>query len=71
MTSRDKYTSISDEELTRVVEQFNPLYQKISEKTVEGMLSSRGINVQRQRIRETLYSEDHHGASCRLKRALH
>ena len=54
MNLRDEYTSISDEELTSVVEQFTPLYPKIGEKTVEGMLSSRGINVQRQRIRETL-----------------
>jgi len=35
------------------------------------MLRSRGINVQRQRIRETLYSIDPHGADRRLRRALH
>ena len=71
MSSRDKYTSISDEELTEVVEQFTSLCPKIGEKTVDGMLRSRGINVQRQRIRETLYSIDPHGASRRLRRALH
>ena len=71
MSSRAKYTSISDEELTEMVEQFTSLCPKIGEKTVDGMLRSRGINVQRQRIRETLYSIDPHGASRRLRRALH
>ena len=71
MSSRDKYTSISDEALTEVVEQFTSLCPKIDEKTVDGMLRSRGINVRRQRIRETLYSIDPHGASHRLRRALH
>ena len=70
MSSKDKYTSISDQELTEVVEQFTSLCPKIGEKT-DGMLRSRGINVQRQRIRETLYSIDPHGASRRLRRALH
>ena len=58
-------------ELTEVVEQFTSLCPKIGEKTVDGMLRSRGINVQRQRIRETLYSIDPHGANRRLRRALH
>ena len=35
------------------------------------MLRSRGISVQRQRIRETLYSIDPRGANRRLRRALH
>ena len=52
MSSRDKYTSISDQALTEVVEQSTSLCPKIGEKTVDGMLRSRGINVQRQRIRE-------------------
>ena len=46
-----------------MVEQFTFLFPKIGEKTVNGMLRSRGINVQWQRIRETLYSIDPHGAS--------
>ena len=71
MSSRDKCTSISDEALTEVVEQFTSLCPTIGEKTVDGMLRSRGINVQRQRIRETLYSIDPRGASRRLRRTLH
>ena len=54
-----------------MVEQFTSLCPKIGEKTVDGTLRSRGINVQRQRIRETLYSIDPHSASRRLRRALH
>lgn len=54
LSFRDRYTSISDEELMETVEQFTSLCPMIGEKTVDGMLRSRGINVQRQRIRETL-----------------
>ena len=71
LSFRDRYTSISDEELMETVEQFTSLCPMIGEKTVDGMLRSRGINVQRQRIRETLYSIDPRGADRRLRRALH
>ena len=65
MSSRDQYTSIPGEELMEVAEQFTSLCPKIGEKTVDDtcMLRSRGINVQKQRIRESLYSIDLHGAS--------
>ena len=41
MSLRDQYTSISDEEVIEVVEQFTSLCPKIGEKTFDGVLRSR------------------------------
>ena len=68
---RSSYSFISDADLQSLVEEATSRCPMIGEKSIDGMLKAQGINVQRQRIREALYTADPNGVKLRLRRALH
>lgn len=48
------YTPLSDQELDTIVQEITSLFPNCGEKTVSGRLKSRGIIIQRERVRESL-----------------
>ena len=65
------YSSITDAELDDLVREITHLYPRCGEKSVSGRLHSRGIHVQRQRIRECLHRVDPVGIQDRIRHVLH
>ena len=68
---RERYSSISDcnlkERVTSIVRS-NP---NLGERSIDGILRSTGLIIQRQRIRDTMWSVDPEGVQLRLRRTLH
>uniref|UniRef100_A0A1X7VJH8 Uncharacterized protein n=1 Tax=Amphimedon queenslandica TaxID=400682 RepID=A0A1X7VJH8_AMPQE len=65
------YSSISDTELHEITAEFVHTYPNGGQRTFEGYLRGRALNLQRRRIREALLHIDPSGVRQRLRRALH
>ena len=65
------YTPLSDSELDAVVKEIATLFPRCGEKTVSGRLRSRGLVIQRDRIRESLRRVDPSGVRSRCRTVLH
>ena len=65
------YSSISDTELHSITAEFVHTHPYGGQRTFEGYLQGRGLNVQRRRIREALLHVDPRGVRQCLRRALH
>ena len=68
---RERYSSISDGDLQEYVSSIALHNPNLGERSVDGILRSQGIIVQRQRLRDTLWSVDPEGVHLRLRCALH
>ena len=69
--SLTSYTAISDGELDNIICAITSAYPQCGEKSVSGRLRSRGIHVQRQRVRGSLRRVDPSGVERRRRRVLH
>ena len=49
-----KYSSLSDTELVSIISEITSLFPRSGEKTISGNFKSRGILIQRERVRESL-----------------
>ena len=67
----ERYSSISDHDLQELVSSVTLHNPNLGERSVDGILRSQGIFVQRQRLRDTLWSVDPEGVHLRLRSALH
>ena len=67
----ERYSSISDHELHELVGSVTFNNPNLGERSVDGILRSQGIVIQRQRLRDALWSVDPEGVHLRLRRALH
>ena len=65
------YSSISDTELHEITAEFVHTHPNGGQKTFEGYLRGRGLNIQRRRIRQALLHVDPSGVRQRLRRSLH
>ena len=70
LSSRAKYSSISDVDLREAIESILRFNSNMGEKSVEGALKARGIVVQRSRIRDIMYQVDPNGVQHRLRNTL-
>jgi hypothetical protein len=64
------YTSMSDAELDKVVEDITHVHPRCGEKMMSGLLIAQGVRVQRQRLRESLHRVDSLGIAQRSRRIL-
>ena len=67
----ERYSSISDHELHELVGSVTFNNPNLGERSVDGILRSQGIVIQRQHLRDALWSVDPEGVHLRLRRALH
>ena len=65
------YSTISDTELDEVVEDFVTSVPTAGCKTLAGHLSTLGLKLQRQRVRDSMYRVDPWGVEQRSRRVLH
>lgn len=65
------YSSISDSDLDMMIQEMTTLFPQSGEKTISGQLRSRGVRVQRQRVRESLHRVDPSGVRARCRNVLH
>lgn len=68
---RERYSAINDHDLRELILTFTYNNPNLGERSVDGILRSSGIIVQRQRIRDTLWSVDPEGVLLRLRHSLH
>ena len=66
-----RYSNISDDHLSEVIGSILLCKPNIGERSVDGILRSRGMCVQRARVRETMHAVDYDAIRSRLCRALH
>ncbi len=65
------YSLMSDDELDSIVSEVVSLFPRIGEKTISGKLRSRGILIQRVRVRQPLQRVDPYGVFERCRSILH
>ena len=65
------FSPLSDADLDSHIVRIVSLHPHCGEKTVQGQLRSRGIKVQRQRVRDSLHRVDPVGIELRSRRILH
>lgn len=68
---RERYSNISDRDLMDLVLTLTYSNPNLGERSVDGILRSSGIVVQRQRVRDALWSVDPEGVLLRLRHSLH
>ena len=66
-----KYSSLNDTELDSIVSEITSLFPRSGEKTISGNFKSRGILIQRERVRESLRRVDPSGVRERCRSVLH
>lgn len=66
----DRYTDLSDEELDSVVATVLQITPEAGERYVIGALRSRGVQVQRSRVRASILRIDPVGRACRRRRVI-
>lgn len=64
------FTHVSDFDLDQVIREINSLHPQSGERVIRGCLRSRGINVQRERVRQSLRRVDPTGVELRARRVL-
>ena len=67
----DKYSSISDSELKERVASVVHNNPNLGEQYIDGILHSTGLIIQRQHLRDIMWSVDPEGIQLRLRRGLH
>ena len=67
----DRYTTVTNEDLDRLVEEITTLFPRCGEKTIAGRLIAGGIRVPRQRVRDSLLRVDPTGLHARCRNILH
>ena len=65
------YTSINDSEIDHLVNEITSVHPQSGEKTIQGKFLSRGIRLQRWRLRNSLAHVDPLGIEFRKRRVLH
>ena len=68
---RERYSTINDHDLNELISTLAYNNPNLGERSIDGILRSSGIIVQRQRIRDALWSADPEGVLLRLRRSLH
>ena len=68
---RERYFTINDRDLDELISTLTYRNPNLGERSIDGILRSSGIIVQRQRIRDALWSVDPEGVLLRLRRSLH
>ena len=68
---RERYSTINDHDLSELILSLTYNNPNLGERSIDGILRSSGIIVQRQRIRDALWSVDPEGVLLRLRRSLH
>ena len=68
---RERYSTINDHDLNELVLTLTYNNPNLGERSLDGILRSSGIIVQRRRIRDALWSVDPEGVLLRLRRSLH
>ena len=71
ITVHSRYSCISDMDLRNTVAAICSRNPNLGEKSVDGLLRSQGITVQRHRIRQALHAVDPEGVQLRLRGVLH
>jgi len=71
ISSRSRFSTICDSDLEAVVSSFVRNNPNLGERSVDGLLRSQGVVVQRQRLRNTMRAVDPAGVHLRLRRSLH
>ena len=66
-----EYSLMSDSELDELVEEFVAAFPTAGQKTLAGHLSSLGYQLQRYRVRDSLYRVDPWGVEQRCRQVLH
>lgn len=69
--SSDRYSLMNDLELDTVVKEITVLFPPCGEKSIYGRLRSRGIHIQRERMRASLRRVDPSGVLSRCRSVLH
>jgi len=69
--ARERYSAISDDDLKQRVTDLVQNNPNLGEKSIDGLLRSNGVIIQRQRLRDTLWAVDPEGIQLRLRRTLH
>lgn len=67
----ERYSTINDHDLNELILTLTYNNPNLGERSLDGILRSSGIIVQRQRIRDALWSVDPEGVLLRLRRSLH
>ena len=68
---RARYSSISDSDLKERITYITQNNPNLGERSIDGILRSTGLIIQRQRLRDIMWSVDPEGIQFRLRRALH
>lgn len=68
---RRRYSEISDADLDARVEELTRDNQFLGQRIVQGMLTSEGVHVQRQRVADSLIRVNEAGVAMRWCRAIH
>ena len=71
ISSRSRYSTISDSELEAVISSFVSSNPNLGERSVDGLLRSQGVVIQRQRLWDAMRAVDPEGVQLRLRRSLH
>lgn len=71
LSPRQCYSDITDNDLDDQVREVTQNNESLGQRIVQGMLSSQGIIVQRQRVAESLIRVDEAGVALRWCRAIH
>ena len=68
---RERYSCISDSDLKERVTSIAQNNPNLGERSIDGILRSTGLIIQRQRLRDIMWSVDPEGVQLRLRRTLH
>ena len=68
---RERYSTVTDHDLCELISTLTRNNPNLGERSIDGILRSSGTIVQRQRIRNALWSVDPEGVSLRLRHSLH
>ena len=71
ISSRSRYSTISDSELEAVISSFVSSNPNLGERSVDGLLRSQGVVIQRQRLQDVMRAVDPEVVQLRLRRSLH
>ena len=71
ISSRSRYSTISDSELEAVISSFVSSNLNLGERSVDGLLRSQSVVIQRQRLWDAMRAVDPEGVQLRLRRSLH
>lgn len=65
------FSDVTDAQLNELVQHFVQLHPNSGQRSLEGFIRSKGVRLQRHRLRDALKQCDPAGVAHRLRRALH